>query len=134
VVSFTPRSLYSCVMRPRYPLERILGGPQNRSGRRGKRKSLTLPGLEHRIKSVVANEHNSQLMKKTPIQWPELDFCYRLSMIRILACTVQCSFSAALGRGRAAAVALPRTSLNLPPTFIGLVYSQFELIEIKSKN
>jgi hypothetical protein len=30
-----------------------------------------------------------------------------------------------------AAVALPRTSPSLPRTFIGLVYSQFELIKIK---
>jgi hypothetical protein len=37
-------------------------------------------------------------------------------------------------RGRAAAVGLQRTSLSLPRTFIGLVYSQFELIQIKLKN
>jgi hypothetical protein len=34
-------------------------------------------------------------------------------------------------RGRATAVALPRTSLSLLRTFIGLVHSQFELIKIK---
>jgi hypothetical protein len=34
---------------------------------------------------------------------------------------------------RAAAVALPRTSLSLPSRFIGLVYSKFKLIKIKLK-
>jgi hypothetical protein len=43
VVSFTPRSLH-----PRDPLERRLGGTQNRSGRRGEKKILALPGLEFR--------------------------------------------------------------------------------------
>jgi hypothetical protein len=32
VVSFTPRPLYSRGKSPRYPLDRRLGGPQNRSG------------------------------------------------------------------------------------------------------
>jgi hypothetical protein len=36
------------------------------------------------------------------------------------------SLYAAHARGRAAAVALPRTSLSLPRTFACLVYSQFE--------
>jgi hypothetical protein len=35
VVSFTPRPLYT-----RYPLDRRLGGPQSRSGRRGEEKVL----------------------------------------------------------------------------------------------
>jgi hypothetical protein len=34
-------------------------------------------------------------------------------------------------RGRAPAVAHPRTSLSVPRTFIGLVYSQFELIKVQ---
>jgi hypothetical protein len=38
---FTPREAGSDT-----PLDRRLGGPQSRSGRRGKRKFLTLPGLE----------------------------------------------------------------------------------------
>jgi hypothetical protein len=33
---------------PRYPLDRRSGGPQSRSGRRGKKKFLTLPELELR--------------------------------------------------------------------------------------
>jgi hypothetical protein len=36
-------------------------------------------------------------------------------------------------QGRAAAIALPRRSLSLPRTFIGLVYSKFELMKIKLK-
>jgi hypothetical protein len=44
------------------------------------------------------------------------------------------NFSSKLrARGRAAAVALLRTSLSVPRTFIRLVYSQFELINIKLK-
>jgi hypothetical protein len=34
---------------------------------------------------------------------------------------------AAHARGRAAAVALPRTSLSLPGTFTGLLHNQFEI-------
>jgi hypothetical protein len=33
-----------------------------------KRKFLAPPGLEHRIKSVIANERNSQIVQKTPVQ------------------------------------------------------------------
>jgi hypothetical protein len=33
---------------PQYPLDRRLGGPQSRSGRRGEEKILTLQGLELR--------------------------------------------------------------------------------------
>jgi hypothetical protein len=46
VVSFTPRPLYPQGKRPRYPLDKRLGGPQYRSGRRGKEKILPLLGLE----------------------------------------------------------------------------------------
>jgi hypothetical protein len=42
VVSFEPRALYSRGKSPlpRYPLDRRLGGPQSRSGRRGEEKML----------------------------------------------------------------------------------------------
>jgi hypothetical protein len=40
VVSFTPRPLNSRGRSPRYPLDRRLGGPQSRSGRRGEEKIL----------------------------------------------------------------------------------------------
>jgi hypothetical protein len=49
VVSFTPRPLYSRGKSPRYPLDRKLGGPQSRSGRRGEEKILALPGHELRL-------------------------------------------------------------------------------------
>jgi hypothetical protein len=45
VVGFTPRPLYPRGESPGYPLDRKLGGPQNRSGRCGE-KILSLPGLE----------------------------------------------------------------------------------------
>jgi hypothetical protein len=32
--------------KPRYPLERRLGGPQSRSGGCGEEKNLTMPGIE----------------------------------------------------------------------------------------
>jgi hypothetical protein len=48
VVSFTPRPLYPRRKSPRHPLDRRFGGPQSRSGRLGKWKCLTLPGLELR--------------------------------------------------------------------------------------
>jgi hypothetical protein len=48
VVSFTPQPLYPRGKSTRYPLDRRLGGPQNRSGYVKKRKFLTLPGLERR--------------------------------------------------------------------------------------
>jgi hypothetical protein len=48
VISLTPWPLYPRGMIPRYSLDRRLGGPQGRSGRRGEKKSLTLPGLEIR--------------------------------------------------------------------------------------
>jgi hypothetical protein len=40
VVSFTPRPLYARRRSPRYPLDRRLGRPQSRSGRRGGEKNL----------------------------------------------------------------------------------------------
>jgi hypothetical protein len=40
VVRFTPRQLYPPGKSPQYPLDRRLGGPQSRSGRRGEKKSL----------------------------------------------------------------------------------------------
>jgi hypothetical protein len=47
LVSFAPRSLYRQGKRIWYPLDRRLGGPQNRSGHSGEKKnSLPLLGLE----------------------------------------------------------------------------------------
>jgi hypothetical protein len=47
VVSFTPRQLYPQGKNPWYPLDRRLGGSQNRSGRGGEEKnSQPLPGFE----------------------------------------------------------------------------------------
>jgi hypothetical protein len=44
VVSFTPLPPYPRGKNPRYPLDRRLGGPQNRSGRRGEEKILDSNG------------------------------------------------------------------------------------------
>jgi hypothetical protein len=44
VVNFTPRPLYPQGKSPQYPLDRRLGGPQNRSGRFGEVKILTPTG------------------------------------------------------------------------------------------
>jgi hypothetical protein len=46
-VSFTPWQLYPLGKSPRYPLERRLGGPQNRSGRRGEEKILAPTGTRN---------------------------------------------------------------------------------------
>jgi len=47
VFSFTPRPLYTQGNRPRYPLDRRLGGSQFRSGRGGKENnSQAAPGIE----------------------------------------------------------------------------------------
>jgi hypothetical protein len=43
-----PRPLYPLGKGPHYPVDRRLAGPQSRSGRRSKRKFLSLPGLELR--------------------------------------------------------------------------------------
>jgi hypothetical protein len=42
VVSFTPWPLYPRGKSPRCPLDRTLGGPQNRSGRRGEEESFNI--------------------------------------------------------------------------------------------
>jgi hypothetical protein len=42
-----PAALYPRGKDPGYPLDRMLGGPQSRSGRRGKKKNpLPLSGIE----------------------------------------------------------------------------------------
>jgi hypothetical protein len=38
----------------RYPLDKRLGGPQSRSGRRGKKKNLPLSGIEPRSPDRLA--------------------------------------------------------------------------------
>jgi hypothetical protein len=49
VVSVKPWPLY-----PRYPLDRRLGGPQSRSGRRGEEKILDPTGTRNSDPSVVS--------------------------------------------------------------------------------
>jgi hypothetical protein len=53
VVSFTPRPLYPWEKSPRYPLDRMLGGPQSHSGRHGEEKILDLTGTRTPTYSVV---------------------------------------------------------------------------------
>jgi hypothetical protein len=64
VVSFTPRPLYPRGKSPWYPLGRRLDGSQNRSGWRGKRKFLTLPGLELWLLSHPAGSQLLYWMKE----------------------------------------------------------------------
>jgi hypothetical protein len=47
-VSFRPRPLCPRGKDPRYPLDRMRGGPQNRSVRRGEKNILDFTGLELR--------------------------------------------------------------------------------------
>jgi hypothetical protein len=62
VVSFTPRPLYPQGKIPWYPVDRRLGGPQNRSGRGGEEKNCqTLPGLEPPIIQPVAQRYTTEL-------------------------------------------------------------------------
>jgi hypothetical protein len=64
VVSFTPRPLYSQGKSPWYPLDRRLGGPQNRSGRGSEQKnSQSLPELEPPIIQPVAQRYTAELSR-----------------------------------------------------------------------
>jgi hypothetical protein len=54
VVSFTPRSLYLRVNRPRYPLDRRLVEAQSQSRRCGEEKNLELDGIRTRAVKPVA--------------------------------------------------------------------------------
>jgi hypothetical protein len=50
VISFTPQPLYPRGESSRYPLDRRLGRPQSRSGRRGEEKHFALPGIVRSLK------------------------------------------------------------------------------------
>jgi hypothetical protein len=64
VVSFTPQLIYPQGKSPWYPLDRRLGGPQNRSGRAGEEKnSQPLPGLEPQIIQPVAQRYTTELSR-----------------------------------------------------------------------
>jgi hypothetical protein len=78
VDSFKPRPLYCRGKGLRYPLDRMLNGPQNRSGRRGEEKILdptgtrtptprlsspqpvAIPSLTHRIGSLIESMKYSE--------------------------------------------------------------------------
>jgi hypothetical protein len=62
VVSFTHLTLYPRGKSPRYPLDRGLGGPQSRSGRRGVETNL-LPGI--RTPPVLCVAIPTELSRKT---------------------------------------------------------------------
>jgi hypothetical protein len=62
VVCFTTWQLYSQRKSPWYPLDRRLGGPQNRSGRGGEKKNFQiLPRLEPAIIQPVSQRYTIQL-------------------------------------------------------------------------
>jgi hypothetical protein len=63
VVSFTPLPLYPWGKIPRYPLDRILGGPQSRSARRGEEKILDPTGLELRPLGLPARSQSLYLLR-----------------------------------------------------------------------
>jgi hypothetical protein len=61
-MSFTPRPLYSQGKSSSYVLDRMLGGPQNRSGRGGEREnSHPHPELELPIIQPVAQCYTTEL-------------------------------------------------------------------------
>jgi hypothetical protein len=62
VVSFTSWPLYSQGKRPFYPLDRMFGGSQCRSGYGGEEiNSQPLPGLEPQIIQPVAQRYTTEL-------------------------------------------------------------------------
>jgi hypothetical protein len=64
IVSFVPQPLYPQGKSPLYPLDRRLGGPQSRSGRRGKVKnSQPLPGIVPSIIQPVAQPYTTELTR-----------------------------------------------------------------------
>jgi hypothetical protein len=64
VANLTLRLLYSQGKSPRHPLKRRLGGPQSRSGRSGKKKSLPVLGVEIRIVLSVTCHFNDHAIRK----------------------------------------------------------------------
>jgi hypothetical protein len=55
-----PAALYPRRKDPRYPLNRRLGGPQSRSGRRGQKKSpLPLSGIDRPIVQLVVGHYTA---------------------------------------------------------------------------
>jgi hypothetical protein len=64
VVSFTPRPLYPQEKSPWYPLDRRLGGTQNRTGcGGGEKNSQPLPGLEPPVIQPVAQRYTTELSR-----------------------------------------------------------------------
>jgi hypothetical protein len=64
VVSFTPLPLYSRGKNSRYPLDRRLGGLQDRFGQRGEEKIFPLRGLE--LRSLGRPARNQSLYRLRP--------------------------------------------------------------------
>jgi hypothetical protein len=113
VVSFKLRPLCSRRKSPRYPLDRRLGGPQSRSGRRGEEKILTLPGLELRTLSRPARSQSLYWLR-----YP--GFVYRTEDIIISFCnliTIQ-SDSKILSGFPWAINGKPDNNLESPCTFL----------------
>jgi hypothetical protein len=75
VVSFTPQPLYSRAKSPRYPLDMRLGGPQNRSGRRGEQKIPDPTG----IRTLTPPSSNPDAVP-TALSWIDLAIKYSLKM------------------------------------------------------
>jgi hypothetical protein len=64
MVSFTTRPLYAQGKSPCYPLDKRLGGAQNRCGHGGEEKNFQpLPGLEPPIIHTVAQNYTTELTR-----------------------------------------------------------------------
>jgi hypothetical protein len=85
VVSFTSRPLYHRRKSPRYPLDRMLGGPQSRSGRRGEnfwpyRDSNSDPLVVQLVASRYTDYAGSKKCTWNWTRWPSLKLPLRGSI------------------------------------------------------
>jgi hypothetical protein len=83
-VSYTPRTLYPRGKSPRYPLDRRLGGPQNRSGRRGEEENLAATGTR-----TPTSQPSSPLPVAIPTMLSRLLYRMKMDIISVEITCVQ---------------------------------------------